>query len=61
MTEQQSYFKTFVTKADSIGKVQDTYTKIAHIHGDSDHIMCAYSVRVYGEDISGYVDDGGHG
>ena len=61
MTEQESYFKGFVTKTHSIEKVQDEYTRIAEICGVSDHIMCAYSVRVNGGDVSGYVDDGGHG
>ena len=50
--------KAFVTKTDSTEKVKDAYTRIAQICGDSDHIMCAYSVRVNGGDVSGYVDDG---
>ena len=61
VNEQESYFTAFVTKTDSIEKVQDEYTRIAQICGDSDHIMCAYSVRVNGGDVSGYVDDGEHG
>ena len=61
VNEQESYFKAFVTKTDSIEKVRDAYTRIAQICGDSDHIMCAYSVRVNGGDVSGYVDDGEHG
>ena len=48
-------------KTDSIEKVQDAYTRIAQIYGDSDHIMCTISVRVNGGDVSGYVDDGEHG
>ena len=52
MTEQESYFKAFVTKTDSIKKLQDAYTKIIQICGASDHIMCVYSVRVNGGEVS---------
>ena len=61
VNEQENYFKAFVTKTNSIEKVQDAYTRIAQICGDSDHIMCAYPVRVNSGDVSGYVDDGEHG
>ena len=49
--EQESYFKAFVAKTDSIEEVQDVYTRIAQICGDSNHIMCVYSVRVNGGDV----------
>ena len=58
VNEQERNIKGFVTKTESIENVQDAYTRITQICGDSDHIMCAYSVRVNGGDVSGYVDDG---
>ena len=58
MTDQESYFKAFVIKTDSIEKAQDAYTRIAQICGYSDHIISAYSVWVNDGDVSGYVDDG---
>ena len=53
--------RLLLQKTDSIEKVQDAYARIAQICGDSDHIICAYSVRVNGGDVSGYVDDVEHG
>ena len=49
VNEQESYLKAF------------EYTRIAQICGDTYPIMCAYSVRVNGGDVSGYVDYGEHG
>ena len=34
--------------------------RIAQVCGDSDHIMCACSVRVNGGDVPRYVDEGEH-
>ena len=61
MIEQQWYLKAFVTKADSIKKVQHAYIRTAQISENSEHIMCAYSLSVNDADVSGYVDDGEHG
>ena len=61
LEKKAMYLNSFVTKTNVRDKVQDAYTRIAQRCKDSDHIMCAYPVRVNDGDVSGYVDGRGHG